>query len=73
MYYSGFYNPFHFFSGFLGWLLVFLAIYWVIKMARGGDSGLKGGRDHAMDILREKYARGEINKEEFEAKKKDLS
>jgi putative membrane protein len=29
--------------------------------------------DSALEILRQRYARGEINKEEFEVKKKDLS
>ena len=29
--------------------------------------------DSAMDILRERFARGEIEKDEFEAKKKELS
>lgn len=28
--------------------------------------------DSAMDTLRDRYAKGEINKEEFETKKKDL-
>jgi len=28
--------------------------------------------DSALEILRQRYARGEINKEEFEGKKKDL-
>lgn len=29
--------------------------------------------DSALEILRQRYARGEINREEFEAKKRDLS
>jgi putative membrane protein len=29
--------------------------------------------DAALDVLRQRYARGEISKEEFEAKKRDLS
>jgi putative membrane protein len=29
-------------------------------------------QDSAIEILRQRYARGEINKEEFEVKKKDL-
>jgi uncharacterized membrane protein len=28
--------------------------------------------DSTIEILRQRYARGEINKDEFEAKKKDL-
>ena len=30
------------------------------------------GRDSAMDLLRERYVKGEITKEEFQSKKKDL-
>jgi len=56
---------------FLFWLLVVVglvvAIRWIIGKGRPPRS------DSALDILRERYARGEINKEEFEARKKDLS
>jgi len=46
---------------------VVLGIRWLL--GRGKDSR----SDSAMEILRQRYARGEINKEEFEAKKKDLT
>jgi uncharacterized membrane protein len=36
-----------------------------------GQAKAKSG-DSALGILKKKYARGEINKEEFEDKKKDL-
>jgi len=56
---------------FLFWVLVvvglIVAIRWLISKGKTPRS------DSAFDILRERYARGEINKEEFEAKKKDLS
>ena len=30
------------------------------------------GRDEALEILRQRYARGEIDKQEFDARKRDL-
>jgi putative membrane protein len=45
---------------------IVLAIRWLI-----GQSG-RSRSDRALDILRERYARGEINKDEFEAKQRDL-
>ena len=45
---------------------VVLGIRWLVGQSREPRS------DRALDILRERYARGEIGKEEFEAKKRDL-
>ncbi len=45
---------------------IVLGIRWLVSQGRGAHS------DTALDILRQRYARGEINKEEFEAKKRDL-
>jgi putative membrane protein len=50
--------------------MVFL-IRWLIHMSKGHPApGPSGSR--AMEILKERYARGEIEKDEFEEKKKDL-
>jgi putative membrane protein len=35
--------------------------------------GPSAGKDTALEILRERYARGEINRDEFEARKRDLA
>jgi len=57
----------------LWWLFVVAAIVflikWIAKQFRNGDSIQKS----VLDILKERYARGEIDKKEFEEKKKDLS
>jgi putative membrane protein len=57
------------------WVLVAVAIVllirWLILSTRSAGQG--GRRENtALDILRERYARGEIGKEEFEEKKRDL-
>jgi putative membrane protein len=51
--------------------LVFL-IKWLIQSTSRGHTGAAGG-NRALDILKERYARGEINKTEFETMKTDLS
>jgi len=62
----------------LGWLWMILfwgivigLIAWAIsKFSKRESSGSKA---NYMEIVRERYARGEISKEEFEQIKKDLS
>jgi putative membrane protein len=44
-----------------------LGIRWLIT------EGKEPRSDSALDILRQRYARGEINKEEFETLKRDLT
>jgi len=46
---------------------IVLGIRWLARQGRESRS------DPALEILRQRYARGEINKEEFEARKRDLS
>lgn len=45
---------------------VVLAVRWLATQGRESRS------DRALAILRERYARGEIDREEFEAKRRDL-
>lgn len=55
----------------LFWALIIVAlvlgIRWLITQGKEPRS------DSALEILRQRYARGEINKEEFETKKRELS
>jgi len=57
----------------LFWGLVIAAIVVVVKFATGGRNfGLRDKEKSALNILKERYARGEIEREEFEQKKRDL-
>jgi putative membrane protein len=44
-----------------------LAIWWLARRRR------PTGRDAALEMLRERYARGELSREEFEARRRDLA
>ena len=60
--------------GILFWVLV---IWGVVALVRGvgqpGSSDSPSSRlDSALDILKRRYARGEISKEEYQEKKRDL-
>ncbi len=53
------------------WVLVILGIVYLVKGIAGSTK--KGEKEEsALDILKKRYARGEINKEEFENMKDDL-
>lgn len=62
-----------------------LLIWAIVALVRGGSGGCCGmGRNHghrhsgnksngdAVEILKQRYAKGEISREEFESMKKDL-
>jgi putative membrane protein len=58
------------------WILILVGLVFVIRWlvqatGKKGDSGPRGSR--ATEILKERYARGEIDKAQFEAMKRDLA
>jgi len=61
----------------LFWIVLIVAVVALLRGQWGGGWG--GGPPaerpprSALDILKERYARGEIGREEFEEKKRDLS
>jgi len=62
----------------IGWFwiiffLVFVIIVWfVVRSINQNNADRPTDQRSALDILKERYARGEINKQEYEEKKKDL-
>lgn len=52
------------------WILIILGIVYLIRLTTGGKLGVQ---ETALDILKKRYAKGEISKEEFEEKKNDLT
>jgi len=67
--------------GFMGPILMLLfvaalvgAVVWLVQTASrsGGPAAPMGGAETPLDILKRRYASGEITKKEFEAMKRDL-
>lgn len=56
----------------LWWFLIILGIVVLAKWLFGGGGNRASGEDRSLSILRERYARGEIDKAEFDARKRDL-
>lgn len=64
-------------SGFMGpfimimfWIVMIAVVILIIRWIKASGSPAPG--ESALDILKKRYARGEISKEEFEEMKKDI-
>ncbi len=59
--------------GWISGLIILAIIIWlVIRIVNQNTSQKQTDRRSALNILKERYARGEISKEEYEEKKKDI-
>lgn len=54
------------------WILIIVAIVWLVVIAAQDRKGSPGKDKSALEILQQRYARGEVDRDEFEQKKKDL-
>jgi len=75
-YYDSYGDPISFLFHAIVWIVV---IWIIVAIIRGGRHSRRmewwkefHHKDPGMDVLRERYAKGEITKEEFDTKKKDL-
>ena len=53
-------------------LVIVMLVRWLSGVGTRGERSERGPEGRALEILKERYARGEIEKEEFERKKRDL-
>jgi len=64
------------YGGMFMWLIIVIAIavivYLVYNQNVGGGTRFGGPQESALDILKKRYAKGGISKEEFERLKRDL-
>lgn len=55
------------------WLIVIVAIIFAVKATAGSASGSRGvEKESAIDILKKRYARGEIDDEEYRRRRQEL-
>ena len=64
--------------GFIVWLVILAAIIagavWFVRaQSRASSQKLLERRSPALEVLEERYARGEINREEYLQKKRDIT
>ncbi len=62
----------------MGWwwiigIVIVVAVVWMVVKGLNQNSINQSIGKSALDILKERYARGEIDKQEFEERKKDLT
>lgn len=58
----------------LFWVLVILGIIYLVKLVVGVGAGKKGtDTETPLEILKRRYAKGEVTKEQFDQMKEDIT
>ncbi len=59
--------------GWIVWLIIIVVTVWVVFQFKGNNHGhYHKSSESPLDLLKKRYAEGEISKDEFERMKKDL-
>lgn len=61
------------FHNFLWWAILILGIVVLVRLLRGARAAEPPPQETALDVLKKRYARGEIGKAEFEEKRRDIA
>ncbi len=71
----GWFGPFHLIVPLLFWSLIIAAVVFLVR--RGfrwrDEQSIVGPRSAGLDVLEQRYARGEINRDEYLQKKADIA
>ena len=55
------------------WIVLIVAVIWGAKAMSSNGKNTSDNQKSALDILKDRYAKGEIDKKEFDQKRKDLN
>lgn len=69
---SFFGEPFGMIIGIVFWAVIIYAIFRLISNLTNRTAVMSGKQETPLDILRRRYAKGELDSEEFTKRKKDL-
>ena len=54
------------------WILIIVGIFFLFQNMAKGNSGGSEDKETPMEILKKRYARGEIEEDEYERRRKEL-